>query len=117
MKILYTTEEFNQAKSRDLIVLKCEKCNKDFNKSKHYVQANLKNDGGKYCSRKCANDAIAKSNIGKKHSEETKRKISESHKGEKSMWYGQTGEDRCNAKRVICITNKKVFCSLKKKML
>ena len=53
---LYSSEEFENSKSRDLLKLKCEKCQKPFLKPKHEIQKTLsgnKNVLSKFCSRKC----------------------------------------------------------------
>lgn len=54
MIIITPQDLFEQAKSRDLITLKCKKCNKLFNLTKHRVQTNIKRKSGHYCSVKCA---------------------------------------------------------------
>lgn len=46
-----------------------------------------------------------------KHSEETKRKISESQKGKLNHMYGQTGEKNSRSKKVICLTDGKIYAS------
>ena len=60
---------------------KCAECSKEF-----YVQNNiLKLGKGRYCSRKCSNKAFSKNPskgmLGKKHTEESRKKISEELKG------------------------------------
>lgn len=53
---LYTTEEFQNSKSRDALSLKCECCNSVFYKMKNQIQWALKKNGLagiKYCSQKC----------------------------------------------------------------
>lgn len=51
----------------------------------------VKRLNSKYCSHECYNlDSIIKSF--KKHTEETKQKISDSHKGDKNPMYGKSGE-------------------------
>ncbi|MCK9154476.1 MAG: hypothetical protein M0P12_00005, partial [Paludibacteraceae bacterium] len=50
---LYTEEEFNKAKSRDLLPLKCKNCGKTFYKKKHYILIDVKDGGGNFCSKKC----------------------------------------------------------------
>lgn len=46
-----------------------------------------------------------------KHSEETKRKISESQKGELNHMYGKTGNLSSRSKKVICLNNNKIYGS------
>jgi hypothetical protein len=63
MTPLYTEEEFKKAKSRDLLRLSCETCNKDFFKVKSQIQATIASNkkdtkkkhsnANKYCSKKC----------------------------------------------------------------
>lgn len=55
MTPLYTIEEFNNTKSRNLLPLKCECCGKIFYRKKNDIQWVLKkNDNGmKYCSPTC----------------------------------------------------------------
>lgn len=56
MKKLFSIEEFNIAKSKDLLPLRCEECDKIFYKSKGYIKDCLNPDKvgtGNHCSRKC----------------------------------------------------------------
>jgi len=52
---LYTQKEFNDAKSRQLLPLKCKICQKTFYRAKNKIQNQLKGiaAGCKYCSKKC----------------------------------------------------------------
>jgi hypothetical protein len=56
MKPLFSSIDFDNAKSKDLLPLKCYQCNNIFYKNKQEIQAiknpNLK-DTGKFCSLKC----------------------------------------------------------------
>lgn len=47
--------------------------------------------------------------LGKHHTDESKRKISESQKGENNSMYGKGGKDNPRAKSVICLTTKRIF--------
>ena len=54
---LFTDAEFQAAKSRQLLPLKCKYCDKTFMKTKHHIQDFMrtnKQDTGDYCSLKCA---------------------------------------------------------------
>ena len=57
MKMLISKDEFNQLKSRELILLECHHCSKQFYKSKSSVQMGLKKTSGhtcKFCSHGCS---------------------------------------------------------------
>lgn len=57
MTPLYTQEQFNTSKSRALLPLRCEHCNKTFYSVKSQIQATIvnpkKSNKNKYCSKKC----------------------------------------------------------------
>lgn len=57
MKPLYTQQEFNLAKSKDLLPLQCKCCNNKFYKTlefiKHKALNPTKSASGEYCSQKC----------------------------------------------------------------
>lgn len=55
MTPLYTSEEFNIAKSQDKLPFKCEYCEKTFYKEKKYItyELKVKNDKIKFCSTGC----------------------------------------------------------------
>ena len=56
---LFTDKEFNSAKSRDLLPLKCEKCGKTFHKAKHRIQDALSTKTKlfwKFCSKRCSDE-------------------------------------------------------------
>jgi hypothetical protein len=55
MIMITSQEEFEKARSRDLIELKCEKCNNPFKREKHYVQSYIKKGMKNFCSLKCMN--------------------------------------------------------------
>lgn len=61
MIALYTFEEFDKAKSRDLLKLQCMRCLVSFSLKKHVIQKALKPTTsryyGKYCSRECSWEA------------------------------------------------------------
>jgi len=52
---LYTQEEFNSAKSRDLLSLQCKHCGKTFYKCKNVIQATIAghHSTSDFCSNKC----------------------------------------------------------------
>jgi hypothetical protein len=52
---LYTQKEFDEAKSRDLLPLKCKICKNTFYRPKNNIQKQIKgiDSGCKYCSRTC----------------------------------------------------------------
>jgi len=52
MKLLITIENYNKAKSRELIPLECEKCNQVFYRAKHHIQARTQ----RFCSTTCAHE-------------------------------------------------------------
>lgn len=55
MKPLYTEEEFNSAKSTDLLKFECEYCGKEFTREKKYIKYSLKKGNNiKYCCKECA---------------------------------------------------------------
>ena len=57
MKPLYTEEEFNQAKSKDLLKLECYNCQKTFNVNKGTIKSVLKLNPDtecKFCSGSCS---------------------------------------------------------------
>jgi hypothetical protein len=56
MKPLYTQEEFDTAKSRNLLPLSCIQCKTTFLKPKNIIQVSMKGDRvetGDFCSEKC----------------------------------------------------------------
>ena len=55
MQPLYTEDEFKEAKSRQLLPLKCLHCQSVFHKSKHSVQKSLSESYDKkdFCSHRC----------------------------------------------------------------
>lgn len=60
MKTLFTQQEFENAKSKDLLAIECCFCSNKFYKTKHYIQGCLNPNAkrtGKYCSVKCNNDS------------------------------------------------------------
>jgi hypothetical protein len=65
MKELYTTNEFNIAKSRQLLPLQCEQCEEIFYLTKHAIQTKQKNynRGACFCSKKCQNQSQTKDKI------------------------------------------------------
>jgi hypothetical protein len=57
MKPLFSTEDFNNASSRDFLPLQCERCNQIFYSHKKEIQKVYKNslkNKLKYCSKKCS---------------------------------------------------------------
>ena len=69
MKKLFTEEEYNSAKCRDLLSLKCYACDKVFQQEKHRIKSGILADSMarssvcKYCSRECRNKAKCKYGI------------------------------------------------------
>lgn len=66
MTPLYTQQEFDNAKSRQLLPLQCENCKKTFTKTKHYIMTQSKNRPINNCSIQCygkENSTRGKSNI------------------------------------------------------
>jgi hypothetical protein len=61
---LYTKEEFEHAKSRKKLPLKCHNCEKTFYKSKNLIMLDLSHNRSKdrkhsgFCSQKCAHDFL-----------------------------------------------------------
>lgn len=55
MKGLFTNDEFDIAKSRDLLKCECYQCSNDFFKEKRHIKNALDNNkpGPKYCSPEC----------------------------------------------------------------
>ena len=57
MKELFTTNEFNKAKSEHLLPMECVVCHKTFYKTKHYIKTQILNPNskitGEHCSPKC----------------------------------------------------------------
>lgn len=63
--MLISSQEFNALKSRDLVPLQCEYCDRTFHKPKNYIQQCFVCDRKKadYCSYKCARTAYKKATI------------------------------------------------------
>lgn len=59
MTILFTDEEFNAAKSTDLLPLKCEQCGKTFYRQKKEIGYTLKNPSRNRC-RFCSQECLSK---------------------------------------------------------
>lgn len=60
---LYTQEQFDNAKSKDLLPCKCYNCNQIFNKTKKYIKDCLNQkhkNSGLYCSIKCNGESKKK---------------------------------------------------------
>lgn len=60
MKPLYTSEEFEKAKSSTKLPCECRQCSKTFFKVKHEIQKVLNHNerrSGDYCSKQCQNSA------------------------------------------------------------
>jgi len=54
MKPLYTQDEFNNARSRDLLTLECIHCNSPFKRTKNFIQGcNIPRKSGDFCSKRC----------------------------------------------------------------
>lgn len=55
MTPLYTKEEYDKAKSNDLLLLRCEYCGKEFKVQKKLISQELRHNRGrnKFCSKKC----------------------------------------------------------------
>ena len=55
MKKLFSSQQYNLAKSRDLLPLQCYQCDKTFYIKKHHIQKVIKQklNYNKFCSRKC----------------------------------------------------------------
>ena len=56
MKILYTEDEFLQAKTKDKLKLSCEQCSSTFLATKGHVKEALSKVGGRtcqFCSKEC----------------------------------------------------------------
>lgn len=53
---LFTNDEFNMSKSRQLLPIKCSCCNKTFYLAKNAIQRKIKNNQKEfYCSKECSN--------------------------------------------------------------
>jgi hypothetical protein len=50
---LFTQDEFDNAKSRDLLPLKCVRCGKTFYKKKHRIQTSAQGQKHAFCSYEC----------------------------------------------------------------
>lgn len=63
MIIKYTQEEYNNAKSKDILPLQCEKCSKIFYAKKNQIKFELEHNRGrlKYCTTKCSDSSHKKS--------------------------------------------------------
>jgi len=59
---LFTEEEFENAKSRQLLPCKCEYCGERFYKTKHELQYCIKNSKTICCSNKCSGKLFSKLN-------------------------------------------------------
>lgn len=60
--LLFSEEEFNQAKSRDLLTCRCTKCGKEFKKTKTLIKVDIKNHKiNQFCSHKCSDSFRRKS--------------------------------------------------------
>ena len=58
MMQLFSKEDFDKAKTKDLLTLQCEFCNNSFKTTKNTIQMSLKGDKfrkAKFCSIKCSN--------------------------------------------------------------
>ena len=61
MKLKISQEQFNNLKSRDLVLLECERCLKPYSLLKHHIQSFLnKKYKIRYCSNECKNLANTK---------------------------------------------------------
>ena len=67
MNILYSPQDFNNAKPKDPLPLKCETCTEVFYRTKHEIQRllnpNQQKDHkrtGKHCSKKCTGKHLTK---------------------------------------------------------
>lgn len=52
--MITSQEDFENAKSRALIIMECDYCNKEFNRPKNRIQAKVKRNINAYCSNSCA---------------------------------------------------------------
>ena len=55
MKKLFSSQQYNLAKSRDLLPFQCYQCDKTFYVEKHFIQKIINNklDQSRFCSQKC----------------------------------------------------------------
>jgi hypothetical protein len=85
-----TRRKISDSRKNEKVVLECPTCHKTFEMSQCEFDR-----GGKYCSRKCMFESeewrklISESKIGRVDSEETRRKKSLSHIGERNYNYGK----------------------------
>jgi hypothetical protein len=61
MKVLYSEEEFNKARSIDLLPVVCNTCNKKLYKEKREIIRIIKRNGNVYCSKECVSIGRTKS--------------------------------------------------------
>lgn len=66
MDILYTIEEFNKAKTKDKLPIKCKNCQKVFLTTKYYIQAGIRRKMPvSFCSRGCKSTSSIKRQLTK----------------------------------------------------
>lgn len=53
MKMITSQDDFDNAGSRDLILIECSFCHKPYKKVKHLVQADIKHNNKIICSKEC----------------------------------------------------------------
>jgi hypothetical protein len=94
-----TRQKISKSRTKERVLLRCPTCHKIFEMSQSEY-----NRGGKYCSRKCMVNShewralISESKMGRRDSEETRKKKSESHIGEKNYNYGKTPSEETKQK-------------------
>ncbi len=54
MKFVTSQEDFDKAKSKDLIIVECSYCHGHFKREKHFLQADIKHQSKVFCNRICS---------------------------------------------------------------
>ena len=90
--LLVPINDLKNYKSREMVPLKCEQCNKMFHKSKNVIQAHLKNSKehpNKFCSNKCVGFSQKSSKVVKCHNcgKEIEKQPCELKKSKKSLLF------------------------------
>lgn len=88
--MITSQSDFDNARSRDLILIECSFCHKPYNKVKHYVQANIKHNTQVVCSKKCYSDL---KNTGQ---------VKPCSNCQKPVYRSKSGQRKCKSDRHFC---------------